>query len=433
MRGRLVILLAVLGMASVAAIDLLGVFPRVGQVICVAAMVILIGGVLRGPVQWRPIATRLFLAFVVTLITLPLVDLALRSLIGSSLHYRPEVTFLRKWPLLPKLYSYQPNVMFEGTATGDLAAMTARPEYREPRQVRFQTDARGFRNSPENFGETIDILLLGDSFAAGAGVSQDEMFATLIAKRTGKTVRNLSMSPVGPWGEYVYLLSEIDQLRLSERAMIVWTLYTANDLLDEYGPVGAAIPWATRGDAAAAEVLNLQRRSPIGASVRRWTESLAADREKVIVVSDPASSLPVLFFKPNRLMTGLSQTMIVRHDNYLPFAQVIATMQDLSAYRKLPVLVFMLPAKEEVYGWMYEGKPPWSEPVTRSSFSVATEDLCRIAGLPFYDTLVDLSTAARREYELGRLLWWRDDTHLNPAGHAALAEIIVKKLTSSSQ
>src|SRR6185369_128106 len=129
MRGRLVILLAVLGMASVAAIDLLGVFPRVGQVICVAAMVILIGGVLRGPVQWRPIATRLFLAFVVTLITLPLVDLALRSLIGSSLHYRPEVTFLRKWPLLPKLYSYQPNVMFEGTATGDLAAMTARPEY----------------------------------------------------------------------------------------------------------------------------------------------------------------------------------------------------------------------------------------------------------------------------------------------------------------
>ena len=432
MRMRLVILLAVLGMASVAAIDGLGVFPRVGQIVCVAVLVVLIGSVLRGPVKWRPLASRLFLAFVVTLITLPLVDLALRPLIGSSLHYRPEMTFLRRWPPLPKLYSYLPNVTFEGTATGDLAAVTARPEHREPRTVRFQTDARGFRNAPENVGETIDILLLGDSFAAGAGVSQDEMFSTLIAQRTGKTVRNLSMSPAGPWGEYVYLLSEIDQLRLSERAIIVWTLYTANDLLDEYGPVGAAIPWATRSEAADTEVFNFQYRSPIGASLRRWSETRATVRDNIIVGNEPHGGKPVLFLKSNRLMTGLSQTMIVRHDNYLPFAHVIAAMQDLSVSRKLPVLVFMLPAKEEVYGWMYEGKPPWSEPVTRSTFSVATEDLCRVAGLPFYDTLADVTTAARREYESGRLLWWRDDTHLNPTGHAALAEIMVEKLTSSS-
>src|SRR5262247_2421093 len=71
--------------------------------------------------------------------------------------------------LMPKPGSPWPNRSraAESTrASGDLAALSNRPALREFRREVFTTDAHGFRNP--------DIVVFGDSFAAGSGVSDDE-------------------------------------------------------------------------------------------------------------------------------------------------------------------------------------------------------------------------------------------------------------------
>ena len=78
--------------------------------------------------------------------------------------------------------------------------MTGDPSFREPRQIDFRTDALGYRN--DTVPHQIDVVVLGDSFAAGAGVTQTATFAHTLATRHGLSVYNLSY-PGGPYEQYL--------------------------------------------------------------------------------------------------------------------------------------------------------------------------------------------------------------------------------------
>ena len=82
----------------------------------------------------------------VTILTLTLCELISRPIMAFMRDDRPEQISPHSMARLPQVYRYLKNVNYEGTYYGDLAIMARKKEWREPRNLRFVTDATlGFR------------------------------------------------------------------------------------------------------------------------------------------------------------------------------------------------------------------------------------------------------------------------------------------------
>lgn len=96
-----------------------------------------------------------------------------------------------------------------------------------PVSYTFTTDRRGFRNQTDL--DRYDILTLGDSFAEGSGVSDEQVWGVQLASLTGWTVYNLGMSGTSAAG-YLQTLQDIG-LSLKPKAVLCM-LYEGNDFRD---------------------------------------------------------------------------------------------------------------------------------------------------------------------------------------------------------
>lgn len=161
-------------------------------------------------------------AMVMTCVALVVCDLAGKPFADSYLHYSPANMFSRKLPNLPILGRWDVNVTYRGQAYGDLAAMKGEREYQETREVIFQTDHLGFRNSTGH--EPIDLIVLGDSFTAGIGTSQDKIFSRILERVYGRSVYNMGY-PGGPYDEYLNFAIESPKLALRPQTELIWVLY----------------------------------------------------------------------------------------------------------------------------------------------------------------------------------------------------------------
>src|SRR5258708_32463879 len=97
-------------------------------------------------------------------------------LLDLSLRFVPptRVAF-RAWEAMtvftPPMGAFPPNTRYDNQKSyGDLANLGNLPDFRQYRHEIFTTDFRGFRNLPQfESNSRPDILLVGDSFGAGAG------------------------------------------------------------------------------------------------------------------------------------------------------------------------------------------------------------------------------------------------------------------------
>ncbi len=96
------------------------------------------------------------------------------SEINKSIYYRPHEMFSYFDNNL-KRGRYEKNIHFEMKMPhGDLKALAVYEDVApETRNVIFRTDSIGFRNSTDYHGQK--YLLVGDSFVAGSGTTQDEI------------------------------------------------------------------------------------------------------------------------------------------------------------------------------------------------------------------------------------------------------------------
>lgn len=431
-RSRLIPAFVALSLAGLVATCLLGLFTTRNVQIYAGGLLLVIAIAVCLARRRQSTALQVLLAVTAVAIVLPVTDIALRWVVGPRLHFRPEMTFLEQWPPLPEINIYRPLACFDGEVYGDLAAMAARPEQRETRRVRFRTDRHGFRNDPARVDKPIDMIVLGDSFGAGAGVADNELFAARLADHTGLSIYNLSISAASPWSELVLLRAYASRLKLRPGGVILWALYSGNDLTDRYGPVDPAqLGWSSWSRRLTIALRNCMRRSPVREYLRRWRDTSAPGAANVLAVDDPQSHQPILFYQPNISDCSLGHAEVVRHGNYPLLKQAFAALQQFAADHELAVQVIVLPAKEEVYAWMVEQREPWSDSPHRSGFSLAIEELADEHAMRFYDSRADFITEARRQYENRQLLWWRDDTHLNVAGHAFVADLLAGILIES--
>ncbi|HUU42930.1 MAG TPA: hypothetical protein VMX57_04075, partial [Planctomycetota bacterium] len=114
----------------------------------------------------------------------------------------------------------RPNAVFTGV-TRDVPATAytypdVKPGYPDVAYT-LTTDARGFRNASTL--EACDVVVIGDSFAEGSEVSDNEAWPTLVARSTGLRVVNLGMAGSAP-RQYRLVLERIG-LGLAPRTVLL--------------------------------------------------------------------------------------------------------------------------------------------------------------------------------------------------------------------
>ncbi|WP_415284025.1 hypothetical protein [Candidatus Pelagibacter sp. Uisw_130] len=94
----------------------------------------------------------------------------------------------------------------------------------------FKTDRHGFRNPDKVWDEeNIEIIILGDSFAHGACVSEGKDIGSKIREITNRNVVNLAIGSTGPLIQYATLREYGISLKPSK---VLWTYSELNDLSD---------------------------------------------------------------------------------------------------------------------------------------------------------------------------------------------------------
>jgi hypothetical protein len=389
------------------------------------------------PVIWFVVSPKaidplqnILVALAATCLTVTGADLLLRPMLGGQLYSTPMNAYTRKKPELPEVGRWDPNVSIIGEAYGDLAAMTGNMALRVPRRMTFMTDDAGFRN-----GETqwpIDVLVLGDSFGAGAGVTQKNMVSQLLQTKYGWSTYNLSFPACGPWHQYVNLAIESPRLQLAPHAVVIWMLYTGNDLDDEYGSTWtvAELPWRSKLSAWRVSYKTFRGRSPIRQITDNlyWRSKKANEMKRNVITAVLPDGRPVLFLEGQEAWGRRSRADVERHPNFPNLIRTMEEMKRLTEERGLRLLIAILPTKGEVYRSLLEGRPSLPEDSDPSGFSEAIFGVCDKVHLHCVDPKSGLIAKARQLWSAGDLLWWRDDTHLGEQGHEALAEILAQQI-----
>lgn len=373
----------------------------------------------------------LFVAVMSCCFIVTLFDLISRPLLRKKLYYRTYEMFTRRWPPMPSLTRYYKNVSYEGEEYGDLAAMSGVRDYRQTRKVIFKTDSFGFRNAQTASEKVLDIIILGDSFGVGNGTSQDEIMSSVFIEKYGLKAYNLS-SVGSPWAELMNLKIEFKRLKTSGKTVLLWTIFTGNDLFEAYG--GGMNPAVFNNPVKRFLVsfYTFRRRSPVRLLLKRFAERGETDKmTDMVIARDFLDSRKILFYKPYSEQRNFTADDILRHENYEKLAAVFGEMKKYSESKHINIAVVLIPAKSEVYSWALDGKPPWTSDSKPSAFSVVVKDISRRNGFRFLDLKPFLIDESKQVFdESGELLWWYDDTHWNGKGHSAAAAVIYENILS---
>jgi hypothetical protein len=342
-------------------------------------------------------------------------------------------TQLSAWwyPQLPWIWRFDPKLDVRGVSYGDLAGRTNDQELREPRYLVFQTDRAGFRNSHDHDGERVDLLVLGDSFGAGLGTTQDRIFARLLEAQYGRRVYNLSL-PGSPYHEYVNFLLESPNMTFNKNAQMVWMFFAGNDLYDDYGDIWDpnSLPLQEGMRAWLTTYQNFRSRSPLRHLITVAYKRLFRDSpEQIVIRRELPNGQPILFHRLYEEEVNLSKTSVERHPHFPKLVRTMVEMHKRAADRGLDVTVVLIPAKEEVYRWILNQRDRRPEDTNPSGFALAVLDACTRIEIACLDATPYLMKTAHQLFDSsGELLYWRDDTHLNERGHAVMARWIAREV-----
>ncbi len=363
--------------------------------------------------------------------TLLLVDLAARPFLKDMLYYRPEERFKNRWPPFPALSRFDSNVDFSSEVIGDISAISGLSETAEPRFINFRTDEFGYRNDTWDRESPLDVLILGDSFGEGVGVTQEKTWNSVLSGKYGLNVYNLSMPGYNLWHELLCFKIEQPRLLTNNRTLVIWAVFAGNDLDTPYGKI--LFPEMEQSTFRRFKVTlsTYKRRSPfIQLFERIRFGNLELAKEKAIARKTPDGEF-FLFYSEYVMPVLRPIEEVRRHDNYEIMRSVIMEMADFLKRNDLDIAIMVIPDKSEVYRWILDGTDPREITAATSGFSAALREICETEGIRFLDLNPGFSHKAKELYEeSGELLWWRDDTHWNENGHSLAAELVYEYLLS---
>ncbi len=344
-------------------------------------------------------------------------------------------------------YHRQPDetftVDFDDRPEAARSYLRAAPGYGSVRCV-YHTDGRGYRNR-----RTLDqgeIVVLGDSFAEGSKVSDEQVWPVLVGQALERTVVNLGMSGYAPahslaaFREYgaplspelvLCLVYEGNDFRasnpelgdrersISERLKRYFKQSPVRNAIDQFlirtlGPIGSErelselevlswLPLAVPAGPGAKyyafgpkDVLSLAVEASAFRKSDVWAKSAAVLRELRQACADAAAEL-VVVYAPTK-----EHVMLPPARDHIPPEKM---------HRFLALRTDELPAASELLDTLLE-RLPTKRNVVR--------EWCRIEGVAFCDLTDTLRTAA----EAGRQVYYTYDQHWTPDGHKVVASAV---------
>jgi hypothetical protein len=364
-----------------------------------------------------------------------LVILAFCLDIGLRFVVPPERLAFRLWEPAMHLFPasdgpFRPGISLEkARSSGDVANMTNLPRLREFHRERFSTDESGFRKTPASLGREVRIVVFGDSFAAGAALSDDETLSAALASLSGlgvfnagevtgagvqRTVRTLFPRLKLDKGLVVYVQSERFEFP-SRRSLALRSMVTEEI--------------ATRWPAAYNSLLHVYRTgnafstySPLEVVL---TQRFKALRDDVILPNTAATQAPRRTLRNGRELLFLkSEPVNFERSRNNVEATYFVELRSMLASRGCQLLVVLVPDKYNTYYPLFSN--PIEEPKREPYLSVAARVLDR-SGVPVLDLTSVLRQQAAELLDRGEYNYWTDDTHWNSNGVRRAAQAILEK------
>ncbi len=338
------------------------------------------------------------------------------------------------------------HITYEDVPPSARSYPVARPGYGTV-ECELTMDANGFRNATDL--TEADVVVLGDSFAEGSRVTDDEAWPFRVARGTGRTVANLGMSGYSPQ----HCRAALRDFGLTLRPKwVLLLLYEGNDFRETRIREGPSI-----------RLKNILRTSPILGGIERLLVQSAAS----VCIGPPPAGMDLLSWMPvaagppdaTRYYAFAPKQLIDLYVAPADFAgspqwriaaQILAALRDdcraagarlaviyapVKAHVVFPLAADGLPA-EKVRGFVAlrarRPLPPPDEFVRMllerlDAKESVVRDWCAAESLPF----LTLTPALRAAAAEGRQTYYTYDQHWSPVGHAVAAEAIIEFWLSS--
>ena len=289
----------------------------------------------------------------------------------------------------------------------------------------FQYDQRGFRNIATD--DSPEIVLLGDSFIEGYKVSQGETTTHHLDELLNERVVNFAQSGFTPYHELSVLEKYIDGVRPKA---VVWFVFGGNDVpalgqsLEDASFSAHLERWREvapreRGYSSRSFAQNFMRFSTGWTTLiaRRWSKSHAPVPRYGVYPGEVASPETAVYFevlppKWDEVAETAPERLFVRG-------------KSVADAHGSEILLVYIPIKFEVYKDVLE--LPDDSPVLEwrsSGLNHAISDMCKRNGIEFLDLTPALKDAAENHNQV----YFPDDSHWSPAGHALAALEVERRL-----
>jgi len=293
---------------------------------------------------------------------------------------------------------------------GDIAALAQGQGTfeREERKVVFNTDALGFRNSENYHGQR--TLLVGDSFIAGLGTTQQELVSEHL-KHYGRDVYNLA-HPADIIGYVHYLKRFRAKYGASAKALLF--LYEGNDFLPRKG----INRWSDvrRFKQIYKRWLRLYKGHFHDTVMYRFTAIFYYKAKAWLNEREPAWNEYVI---GNRKIAILKSNIAVT--SRLSFEGSPYQEELLQEVADMLQGIVFIPTKYRVYVREAVNKDPADLPDVQWRY---VQSLAKKLRLPCINLTESLRAEAQEQLARDKLVFWADDTHWNGRGMKAAASAI---------
>jgi hypothetical protein len=351
----------------------------------------------------------LLLAGSLLAVTLALNAVVAFSGLGDSAYYRPMEAFT-VYDFGMDSLKFEENARVNTTVPfGDLSAMQADPADPRPRRIEFATDEFGFRNDASYRGQ--DWVLVGDSFIAGHGLTQDDTLANQLRNRHGLDAYSLAYP--GDVIDYaVYVRTFRSRYDAEPRFLLFF--FEGND----FGSAKDRDKGKSAAYLLAKKIRNWYRNQPLPRYVFMLSRRLSGGDASQRVALRQTSNATLAFSKDNM--------RVVRRDEYTGGPDFEAAFAELAPHA---AHVFFIPAKPRVYA-----ETAWPDGAPDLP-NAQWEYLHRLAdhhGVPTTDLTPALRRRARELKPGGKYVFLVDDCHWSPEGVRAAAEVVAGALGKRS-
>ena len=285
---------------------------------------------------------------------------------------------------------FYPNQSLQMLSTGDLRHHTSGTIEKNERWV---TDPRGYRN--DHFIEKADILLVGDSFMAGATITQDSTLSNTLMRKYHDSVKVYNMAPAS-FADFVTLLEKgvIKKPRLLIFSVVEGTVPKPINARSDNGQVYESTPLSVLED--------------------RITRLYALNYLKARLFNRHGRGIPGADSSDMFFLNRENQ-----RDDKATIDRIVRTMAEYQAYCQAAGIAFLfmpMPNKETVY---FEQVPLPQQPdyLFRLDSKLRSKTVATLNALAVFN---------RYRQHSNKLLYHLDDSHWNATGVNVIADELVK-------